>query len=265
MKPIKPTRMNYDFSDLPKYWFYRDPFMTHFIAALSTLFPAGEHFFIQAVRDHRHLVTDEIEQKNISGFIGQEAFHTKEHVALNEAMMRNGIPTKELEDFTENLLKIANRLLSKRQRLAVTVGLEHITAILAKMVLEDDRLRMKLDDSVRNVWIWHATEEIEHKSVSFDVYEKTNPSYVERAVFMIVATAFLMAVITYFQVKLGIKDRSLFNLNKTVRGLTRLYGANGYITRLIPDYLTYFKQDFTPRLTNDEDLMNQWKTHLGIV
>ncbi len=263
-KPIKPTRMDYDFSKIPTYWFYRDPFMTHFMTSLSALFPAGEHFFIEAVRNFRHLAADELERKNISGFIGQEAFHTLEHEALNDVMESRGFPVTELDQFTARLLKFAQRGLSRKQQLAVTVGLEHITAILAKLILEDDNLKAKFDETARNVWIWHATEEVEHKSVSFDLYDKLGDRYFERVVFMVVATAFLLAVMTYFQVRLGLTDKSIFNVNKTLKGLIRLYGKDGYITRLIPEYITYFRKDFTPRLSDDTALMNKWKAELGI-
>jgi hypothetical protein len=45
---IKPYRMDFEFSDaIPRYWAYNDPFMTHFVGALSTFFPDGERFFIK--------------------------------------------------------------------------------------------------------------------------------------------------------------------------------------------------------------------------
>jgi hypothetical protein len=43
--------MDFEFSDaIPRYWAYNDPFMTHFVGALSTFFPDGERFFIDSVR-----------------------------------------------------------------------------------------------------------------------------------------------------------------------------------------------------------------------
>ena len=144
---IKPTKMDYSFDGLPAYWFHQDPFMTHFVTALSALFPAGEKFFIDAVRHFRHVATDDFEQKNISGFIGQEAFHTLQHESLNDTITKNGFPIDELDKLTWKSLAFVRKITTKKQQLAITVGLEHITAILAKMILEDDNLKNEFHEA----------------------------------------------------------------------------------------------------------------------
>lgn len=41
-KPSFPVRrMDFSFSETPKYWFYDDPFMSHFMNNLSSLFQIG--------------------------------------------------------------------------------------------------------------------------------------------------------------------------------------------------------------------------------
>ena len=35
-------RMDFGFNDVPRYWFANDPFLTHFLSSLSSLFPEGE-------------------------------------------------------------------------------------------------------------------------------------------------------------------------------------------------------------------------------
>ena len=52
--------MNFDFNDVPEYWMNGSAGLTHFMTALSALFPAGEKFFIdsvRAVRYHQQLKT----------------------------------------------------------------------------------------------------------------------------------------------------------------------------------------------------------------
>ena len=68
---IKPYRMDFKFgAEIPKYWCDNDPCLTHFIGALSTFFPDGERFFVDAVRHFRHVVQhDKNRQQEISGFI----------------------------------------------------------------------------------------------------------------------------------------------------------------------------------------------------
>ena len=79
-------RMSFDFDQVSEYWMNGSAGLTHFMTALSALFPAGEKFFIdsvRAVRQHPAIKDNEALQKEISAFIGQEAMHTQEHVGFN--------------------------------------------------------------------------------------------------------------------------------------------------------------------------------------
>ena len=54
----------------------------------------------------------------------------------------------------------------------MTAALEHFTATLAEMILSDPEARdMFGDETVKNLFLWHALEEAEHKAVAFDVYK----------------------------------------------------------------------------------------------
>ena len=130
---IKPYRMDFEFSDaIPQYWAYNDPFMTHFVGALSTFFPDGERFFIDSVRHFRDTVKDDkVRQQEIAGFIGQEAHHSKEHESLNHFMEKRGLPALSGANAALTLLNWGRRKFPPRTRLAATVSLEHFTAILA--------------------------------------------------------------------------------------------------------------------------------------
>ncbi|MBA1914568.1 metal-dependent hydrolase, partial [Escherichia coli] len=78
--------------------------LTHFMTALSALFPAGEKFFIdsvRAVRNHPKLKDNEVLQKEISAFIGQEAMHTQEHVGFNASAQKYGHDVDTLDRYTD--------------------------------------------------------------------------------------------------------------------------------------------------------------------
>ena len=50
--------------------------------------------------------------------------------------------------------------------------MEHFTATLAELVLTNEEIRDLMgDDAVRDLFVWHALEESEHKAVAFDVYK----------------------------------------------------------------------------------------------
>ena len=59
-------RMSFDFDQVPEYWMNGSAGLTHFMTALSALFPAGEKFFIdsvRAVRQHPAIKDNEALQK----------------------------------------------------------------------------------------------------------------------------------------------------------------------------------------------------------
>jgi len=78
-------RMDFEFNQVPRYWASGDAGITHFMTALSALFPEGEKFFVDSTRAVRQnpKLSDPVLQKEISAFIGQEAMHSKEHLAFN--------------------------------------------------------------------------------------------------------------------------------------------------------------------------------------
>ena len=87
-------RMNFDFDQVPEYWMNGSAGLTHFMTALSALFPDGEKLFIdsvRAVRYHPAIKDNEALQKEISAFIGQEAMHTQEHVGFNASAQKYGV------------------------------------------------------------------------------------------------------------------------------------------------------------------------------
>ena len=57
---IKPQRMGFEFSQesTPKYWLADSYFISHVMNAMSILFPEGEAFFVEAVRNYRDQITD---------------------------------------------------------------------------------------------------------------------------------------------------------------------------------------------------------------
>ena len=87
---IKPQRMDFEFNDVPTYWFDNEPVQTHLLNALSLTFPDGERFFVDSVRAFRHLARDKKHNKAISGFIGQEAMHSLEHDTFNQFLSQSG-------------------------------------------------------------------------------------------------------------------------------------------------------------------------------
>lgn len=262
---IKPNRMDFEFGDhIPKYWCYNDPFMTHFVGALSTFFPDGERFFIDSVRHYREVVKDDkVRQQEIAGFIGQEAHHSKEHEALNLMMEKRGLPALSGAKAALTLLNWGRRKFPPRAQLAATVALEHFTAILAHRLLSNTDLINAMDDSIKPVWMWHAIEETEHKAVAFDLYKDVRGNNYQEMVFtMIMASLLLAGTTAIYQVRFMANDGQLLNIKSWAFGLNKLFGRKGVITGLVPDYLDFFKRDFHPWDHQNSELVDYWRGRL---
>ena len=68
-----------DWSELPRYWNRGEPFATHFMNALSSVFPPGEAFFVKSVLRYRDDIDDPELLARIRGFAGQEGQHSHQH------------------------------------------------------------------------------------------------------------------------------------------------------------------------------------------
>jgi predicted metal-dependent hydrolase len=153
--------------------------LSHLAAAMSTLFPDGEEFFVAAVRHYRDDITDSDLRRRVAGFIGQESVHEREHRGLNDRLAALGYPTRLCERMVRRGMHLQTRFRKPESRLAHTAAAEHFTATLAELFLspEGDGL---FGDDVGALCRWHCLEELEHKAVAFDVYRAVGGSEKQR-------------------------------------------------------------------------------------
>lgn len=258
-------RMDFNFADSPKYWFANDPFLSHYMNNLSSLFPYGEKFFVDSVRAVRDRITDPQLKKDISAFIGQEAMHSKEHAAYNEYAAKHNIDLHRLELRIKVLLEWVTRFSTVKQRLAITCALEHFTATMAEQMLQREDLSCQMNDPrLYQLWLWHAIEENEHKAVAYDTYQAVGGGYFTRVSMMLLSTLLFFGVIGWFQVHLLRKDGQLFNWRSWGKGLkTLLSPRNGFLTQLLRPYLSYYRPGFHPNDYVTKPLEQRWRERLG--
>lgn len=270
-------RMDFDFSDVDRYWFNGDAGLTHFMTALSTLFPVGERFFVDAVRAVRYheAIKDNADlQAQISAFIGQEAMHSKEHHAMNRHAEQYGYEDIAwMEQATATVLSMRNIFKPffpiEMINLAATCALEHFTALLAEQVMNHPKIQEELasDPTMYKLWLWHCVEETEHKAVAYDVYQSiygssSGAAYLLRVIAIVMATSLILGTQSYFTARLLAKDGKL-SPKYWFKAANRFYGLNGLFTRAIPHYLDYLRPNFHP---NDHDaarLLRETKTKLS--
>lgn len=258
-------RRNVDFGlsaqAIPRDWCHDDAYQTSFLNALSLLFPEGEKFFVDSVKQLRDRAPEL--EREIIGFIGQEAMHGKEHRALNDLIVEHGYTSAPAIDATlRRFLRLVRKMMPPKSQLAVTCALEHFTAMLAESLLTDERMREDLHPAVRELWIWHALEEAEHKAVAFDVYRAAGGGYVRRAAIMLLTTAIFFAAQAIAHARLMIDRKILWKPWTWLRGAARFWISPGYLTRLVPAYLAYFRPSFHPNDRDTEAVLASWRERL---
>ena len=78
---------------IKKYWFDNNPSLTHFMSAVSVLFPEGERYFMKSMNHYRNQLSQET-IKELNLFCKQEINHGRLHETLN----------RKLESLTSSIL-----------------------------------------------------------------------------------------------------------------------------------------------------------------
>jgi uncharacterized protein len=248
--------------DIPKYWMGGDPFKTRFFDAMSTLFPIGEKFFINSVREFRDQITDPKLQQEVKDFIRQEAQHTLVHRQYNERLKAQGIGIDAISQRLEDSLIIdAPKVSSPSQRLAATAALEHLTSMMCTCFFERRELLEASDPRVRAMYAWHAIEEVEHKAVAFDVLTKVaKAGYFKRNLSMLMVTfgfPFTVARILDHMLEVdGFSARQRIGL--WAKGLWWFYKPGGLFIPTIGYYLAYYKPGFHPWKVKEMPSYGTW-------
>ncbi len=264
-RPIPVRRMDFVFSpDIPENWADDNPVLTALLAGLSAVFPPGERYFIASVRRYVGQIDDPELRERVRGFIGQEANHTKEHIAFNEFLDARGLPILAMQRFVEKAIARVEAKNSPAQNLARTAALEHMTAFLATALLEYPELLDRVHPQVAALWAWHAIEEIEHRSVAFDVYKQCVGDEWLRIRTMATVTVIFASLTTLRTVLVLRANGSLFDLPAWAGAIDVLFGRVGVLRRAMPLYRAYYRRNFHPdEYDNDRHVDRARDEYLG--
>jgi predicted metal-dependent hydrolase len=88
--PVRRVDIDFESASIPRHYMADGMVASHVVTVLSCLFPSGEDFFVDSVRHYRDRVTDPELRRQVNAFVGQEAIHSREHRAVNDALGRLG-------------------------------------------------------------------------------------------------------------------------------------------------------------------------------
>lgn len=265
-RKVPTRRISFEESlrDLPKHFAADgDLIQSHLAAALSSVFPDGEDFFVRSVRHFRNDIADPALKRQVAGFIGQEAIHGREHRVFNDKLAELGYPTKQYERITKKVLELRERLLPAKSNLAATAALEHFTATLAELVLTSPETRAMFGHpEVRNLFLWHALEESEHKAVAFDVYKAVGGTERMRTVTMNILTVGFILGITLQIIGSLLRDRETYRRGNLRQSWKRLRRSPIMRKELWDQLREYNRPDFHPDDRDTTALVEEWRATL---
>jgi predicted metal-dependent hydrolase len=265
---IKARNMSFEIEQaLATDWADKDAFLTAIFNAMSISFPSGEKNFIDSVRVYQDRIEDPKLRSEVKGFFKQEGIHSREHRKYNQLLcQQRGYDLEELEgvylnriEASKNDPKITNRVM-----LASTVAVEHFTASFGESFLQG-KLVKNVEGPLGDLWRWHSLEELEHKSVAFDVYRQIGGDNKMRTTVMRLSMMTLFWDVMKVAIKILRHDQQLWKW-KTVKSMAKfLFSKQGFIRIHVPAYKAFFRDDFHPWDIDNRPLLEHWQEKLAPV
>jgi predicted metal-dependent hydrolase len=243
---------------IPRRWAGGDAFRTAFFDALSMSFPAGEQLFIDSMRLGMAALAPEQRpqfEAEVQAFIGQEATHRRVHGLFNEHLARQGF----VNHWEARILHRRQRLqaIDPRNWLAVTAATEHFTALFAEHLLARPQVLAGAEPRLRDLWLWHCSEESEHRSTAFDLYLALGGNHAWRCrIFRVVSWHFGSDVLRQTVNNLW-HDGAWWRLSTWVSGWRLLFGPAGFVRLGLDPWRRYLREDFHPS-QGEATLAERW-------
>ncbi|MCD0450036.1 metal-dependent hydrolase [Actinocorallia sp. API 0066] len=259
--------VRFDWSELPRHWVPDEPLATHLMNVLHLLLPAGERWFVEVFKQALPLIHDDDLRRDVLGFIGQEAMHAGAHQGVLDHFAAHGMDCGPFVDQVDWLFSrvMGDRphLEGRRQtewlvsRLAVIAAIEHVTAFMGDWILNADGLdAARTDPTMLDLLRWHGAEEVEHRSVAFNLYQHVDGRYLRR-----IQAMAMVAPMMFVLWRRGVRfmyavDTELAGHRpprvRDVRG-TAARGVTPSLPHLTRKVLKYFARGYHPSQEGDTD------------
>jgi len=267
--PLRRRDIVFDFdAPIPMHWLAGHCHRTRFYDAMSLMFPEGERAFIESVQRYRGRIRGEASLEcAVREFVAQEALHSREHARYNRHLQEQGAPVERIERRVARQQAFARRYLAPAVRLAITVCLEHFTAMLADEILSDPSCLDGAHPLMADIWLWHALEEAEHKAVAFDVFQVAIAGsfrrYALRCSTMLFVTPVFLSLLWRITFELIRHDGRAANLRGWGGLLRDRLIGNGSLVRMFPQWCAWFRPGFHPLRRDSRALIDRFSARFS--
>jgi hypothetical protein len=243
---------------LKAWWNPARPEFSHIVNAASLAMPYLEPYLIETMRQARAKITDPKLLADVDQYIGQESTHFRQHQQFNRRLADLGyksVPAMEAR------LKADYEHFGKNRSFAFNVayaeGFEAMALTIGHMLLEErEFLFGNAEPAVSSLILWHFVEEIEHKTVTYDVFKALDGRYAWRIYGLLYATIHIMGRTRQGYGAMLHEDGRWYSL----RSRLALYGVLLRVfSRLLPRMLRILRPGYDPREVPDPEWMTSWR------
>lgn len=244
---IQVRRINFNFpKQIDRYWFGNSPFKTHLLNSLTLLLPDAEQYIIRNVkRQLKHINQPQLNQE-VRAFVSQEGQHSSQHTKFWDNLRLQGYEIDTYIRFVRAIFfNTLERRLSLKLNLSIIAGFEHLTTFFAEFALKTDLLA-EAEPKLRELFEWHGAEEIEHKSVAYDVLQNKSNSYLLRLMGMLISHLLIFGFLNFGLVVLLYQDNKLLDRRIWQEMIQFWFIKQKLLFRVLKSSLDYSKKNFHP-------------------
>ncbi|MFB0874092.1 MULTISPECIES: metal-dependent hydrolase [unclassified Sphingobium] len=242
----------FDFTNTPVHW-SANPEFAQRMNASSIIIPHLERFLNRVMAKALTTLKDERHAKlraEVRTFIRQESNHYATHQRQAEMLKRDGYDIAELDAWVEAEYARLFETKSLAFLCAYCDGFETLGPITAKIWLDNEisELIGSADPEIVSMWMWHLTEEFEHRSVCFDVFHAVHGGYFLRIRAFIAQLMHFKKMITRVTNHLLEWDRKSMSEAERIESVAREKAAEALVAKAMkPKLLKVLSPTYNPR------------------
>lgn len=222
--PLFPRKVKFEWSTSPLHWIPQSPFASHTVNQFGFSLVRGEYFFCRTFNKALPYIRDEKLRKDVETFIRQEAIHAQAHKeSIEQYLQQYGVDIQDQYAKAQYLFDhilgdkpfgVALPKFLEKQWLFARVGIvaaaEHYTCAIGQYVLDHTHWQERgADPVVSDLFTWHCAEEVEHRTVAYDLYQHLSGNYLMRAGIMMGVLPILTYIVAAGTAKLASTDRTI--------------------------------------------------------
>ena len=258
---VRHPRFNFGIS-IPNHWMNGDSVSTHLSYVFHAAIPAGERFIIRvasnAVKESKDMYPE------VKTFLGQEGQHASAHDLFTKRLEANGYNPVRIARAHDRMYKWIERIFPSSVCLAMAAAIEHYTADLGYAVLAHPEAFDGVEPEIAKLLLWHAAEEVEHRSVVFDVLQQKYPYYFLRMLGFVLASILLVGSTFVSFLNFVLQDHEL-SIRPLVSDYRRGFRKIPMARPLIRLVFSYSRPGFHPSQGGDIKLAQQFLSQMSTV